>query len=198
MWHGFGPASSMSRSAPTATKARRQTGVALIRWCERQTVSMPPKRKLLASGSRSLCPHRRSTTPPVNPIAFAAISALARRAGQGRSWHVRTSLALTGYWIRQLGRINGMTCPDPAFDEVRDRLEDTLSGFDRLTAVRHAAVMTDTRPRWGAANRSARRACAGLAAVNGIPAASAESECTTSQGVGLIAVRRHGRGVAAQ
>jgi hypothetical protein len=29
--------------------------------------------------------------------AFAAISALARRAGQGVSWHVRTSLALTGY-----------------------------------------------------------------------------------------------------
>jgi hypothetical protein len=52
-----------------------------------------------------------------------------------------------------------MTCPDPGFDEVRDRLEDTPSGFDRLTAVRHAAVMTDTRPRWGAANRSARRMC---------------------------------------
>jgi hypothetical protein len=32
-----------------------------------------------------------------------------------------------------------MTCPDPGFDEVRDRPEDTPSGFGRLTAVPHAA-----------------------------------------------------------
>src|SRR6266540_4262502 len=81
-------------------------------------------------------------------MAFAAMSALARRAEQGGSWHVRTSLAQTGYWLRHLGRIDGMTCPDPGFDEVRDRLEDTPSGFGRLTAVRHAAVMTETPPHW--------------------------------------------------
>jgi crotonobetainyl-CoA:carnitine CoA-transferase CaiB-like acyl-CoA transferase len=81
-------------------------------------------------------------------MAFAAISALVRRAEQGGSWHVRTSLAQTGYWIRQLGRIDGMTCPDPGFEDVTDRLEDTPSGFGRLTAVRHAAVMTDTPPHW--------------------------------------------------
>ena len=33
-------------------------------------------------------------------MAFAAISALARRTGRGGSWHVRASLAQTGYWIR--------------------------------------------------------------------------------------------------
>jgi crotonobetainyl-CoA:carnitine CoA-transferase CaiB-like acyl-CoA transferase len=81
-------------------------------------------------------------------MAFAAISALARRAERGGSWHVQTSLAQTGYWIRQLGRIDGMTCPDPGFDEVADRLEDTPSGFGRLTAVRHSAVMTETPPYW--------------------------------------------------
>jgi crotonobetainyl-CoA:carnitine CoA-transferase CaiB-like acyl-CoA transferase len=81
-------------------------------------------------------------------MAFAAMSALARRAEQGGSWHVRTSLAQTGYWLRHLGRIDGMTCPDPGFDDVRDRLEDTPSGFGRLTAVRHAAVMTETPPHW--------------------------------------------------
>jgi crotonobetainyl-CoA:carnitine CoA-transferase CaiB-like acyl-CoA transferase len=81
-------------------------------------------------------------------MAFAAISALARRAGRGGSWHVRASLAQTGYWIRQLGRIDGLRCRDPGFDEVRDRLEDTPSGFGRLTAVRHAAVMTETPPHW--------------------------------------------------
>src|SRR6516165_3503526 len=81
-------------------------------------------------------------------MAFAAMSALARRAERGGSWHVRTSLAQTGYWFRQLGRGDGLTCSDPGFDEVRDRLEDTPSGFGTLTAVRHAAVMTETPPRW--------------------------------------------------
>src|SRR6266487_834821 len=81
-------------------------------------------------------------------MAFAAMSALARRAERGGNWHVRTSLAQTGYWLRHLGRIDGMTCPDPGFDDVRDRLEDTPSGFGRLTAVRHAAVMTETPPHW--------------------------------------------------
>jgi crotonobetainyl-CoA:carnitine CoA-transferase CaiB-like acyl-CoA transferase len=81
-------------------------------------------------------------------MAFAAISALARRAERGGSWHVRASLAQTGYWFRQLGRADGLTCPDPGFDDVRDRLEDTPSGFGALTAVRHAAVMTVTPPRW--------------------------------------------------
>lgn len=81
-------------------------------------------------------------------MAFAAISALARRTERGGSWHVRTSLAQTGYWFRQLGRADGRTCPDPGFDDVRDCLEDTPSGFGTLTAVRHAAVMTETPPRW--------------------------------------------------
>jgi hypothetical protein len=31
---------------------------------------------------------------------------------------------------------------------VRDRLDDAPSGFGRLTAVRHAADMTETPPRW--------------------------------------------------
>jgi len=81
-------------------------------------------------------------------MAFAAISALARRAQRGGSWHVRVSLAQTGLWLRQLGRLDGLACPDPGFDDVRDRLEETLSGFGRLTAVRHAAVMTQTPPHW--------------------------------------------------
>ncbi len=81
-------------------------------------------------------------------MAFAAISALARRAQRGGSWHVRVSLAQTGLWLRQLGRLDGLACPDPGFDDVRDRLEETVSGFGRLTAVRHAAVMTQTPPHW--------------------------------------------------
>jgi crotonobetainyl-CoA:carnitine CoA-transferase CaiB-like acyl-CoA transferase len=81
-------------------------------------------------------------------MAFAALSALARRAQEGGSWHVRVSLAQTGYWLRQLGRIDGLACADPGFDEVRDRLEDSTSGFGRITATRHAAVMEETPARW--------------------------------------------------
>jgi crotonobetainyl-CoA:carnitine CoA-transferase CaiB-like acyl-CoA transferase len=81
-------------------------------------------------------------------MAFATMSALARRAERGGSWQVRCSLAQTGYWIRQLGRRNGMSCPDPGFEDVRDRLEDTASGFGKLTAVRHAPVMTETQSYW--------------------------------------------------
>jgi crotonobetainyl-CoA:carnitine CoA-transferase CaiB-like acyl-CoA transferase len=81
-------------------------------------------------------------------LAFSAMSALARRAQQGGSWHVRCSLAQTGYWLRQLGRIDGVKCPDPRSADVRDLLDETPSGFGQLTAVRHAASMSETPPRW--------------------------------------------------
>jgi crotonobetainyl-CoA:carnitine CoA-transferase CaiB-like acyl-CoA transferase len=81
-------------------------------------------------------------------LAFAAMAALKRRMEEGGSWHVRLSLAQTGYWLRQLGRIDGMACPDPGLDDVGDCLEETESGFGRLTAVRHAADMSETPPRW--------------------------------------------------
>jgi len=81
-------------------------------------------------------------------MAFGAMTALARRATQGGSWHVRVSLAQTGHWMRGLGRIDGLACPDPGFDDVRDRLEDIESGFGRLTTARHAATMSETPPRW--------------------------------------------------
>src|SRR5262249_45403177 len=81
-------------------------------------------------------------------MAFGAMTALKRRASEGGSWLVRCSLAQTGYWLPGLGRIDGLSCPDIGFDDVADRLEDSASGFGRLTAIRHAAVMSETPPRW--------------------------------------------------
>jgi crotonobetainyl-CoA:carnitine CoA-transferase CaiB-like acyl-CoA transferase len=81
-------------------------------------------------------------------MAFAAMTALARRAERGGSWHVRCSLAQTAYWCRQLGRVDGTDCPDPTREDVKDRLYESESGFGRLTAVRHSAVMPETPPRW--------------------------------------------------
>jgi hypothetical protein len=76
------------------------------------------------------------------------LTALGRRATEGGSWLVRCSLAQTGHWLRGLGRIDGLSAPMPGFDDVADRLEDTPSGFGRLTAVRHSAVLSETPPRW--------------------------------------------------
>ncbi len=81
-------------------------------------------------------------------LAFAVIAALKRQAEEGGSWHVRVALAQTGYWFRQLGRIDGVKCPDPRFDDVGDCMEESMSGFGALTAVRHAAVMSETPTRW--------------------------------------------------
>ncbi|MET0671696.1 MAG: CoA transferase [Xanthobacteraceae bacterium] len=81
-------------------------------------------------------------------MAFAAMSALKRRATEGGSWHVRCSLAQTGVWFRGLGRVDGTACPDLHLWDVQDRLYDSHSGFGRLTAVRHSAVMSETPPRW--------------------------------------------------
>jgi crotonobetainyl-CoA:carnitine CoA-transferase CaiB-like acyl-CoA transferase len=81
-------------------------------------------------------------------MAFAAMSALKRRATEGGSWHVRCSLAQTAQWCRQLGRIEGTSCADPGRESVKDRLYESESGFGRLTAVRHSAVMSETPTRW--------------------------------------------------
>ena len=82
-------------------------------------------------------------------MAFGAMSALARRTREGGSWHVRVSLAQTGLWLRNLGRVDGgLDCADPGIDDVRDRLEETASGFGQLTAVRHAAELSSTPAHW--------------------------------------------------
>ena len=81
-------------------------------------------------------------------IAFAAMTALLRRAREGGSWHARLSLAQTAFWLRSLGRIDGLKAKDPAREEVLDCLEESDSGFGRLSAVRHPATLGETPPRW--------------------------------------------------
>jgi hypothetical protein len=82
-------------------------------------------------------------------MAFGAMTALKRRASEGGSWHVRCSLAQTGHWLRGLGRVEGgLASPNPSFDDVRDLMEDSDSGFGRLTGVRPSGVMSETSMRW--------------------------------------------------
>ncbi|MEM5276750.1 CoA transferase [Cupriavidus taiwanensis] len=82
-------------------------------------------------------------------LAFGAMAALHRRAVEGGSWHVRVSLAQVGQWLRGLGRVpDGLKAPEQKIDDVADLLEAVPSGFGMLTAVRHAAHLSETPARW--------------------------------------------------
>ncbi|HEX3574802.1 MAG TPA: CoA transferase [Rhodopila sp.] len=82
-------------------------------------------------------------------LAFGALTALMRRMQDGGSWHVQVSLARTGRWIRDLGRVtNGLTTSSPTADTIMDLMETTESGWGRLHTVRHAALLAETPARW--------------------------------------------------
>ncbi len=83
-------------------------------------------------------------------LAFGALVALMRRMQEGGSWHVEVSLARTGRWIRDLGRVaDGLTIPAPTAADVAALLETTEApGLGRVQAVRHAAVLGETPVRW--------------------------------------------------
>jgi crotonobetainyl-CoA:carnitine CoA-transferase CaiB-like acyl-CoA transferase len=82
-------------------------------------------------------------------LAFGINAALARRAGEGGSWHVQVSLAQTAHWLRALGRISGgLSMANPSRAAVADMLETGASGFGELTAVRHAARFSTTPAAW--------------------------------------------------
>jgi crotonobetainyl-CoA:carnitine CoA-transferase CaiB-like acyl-CoA transferase len=79
-------------------------------------------------------------------MAYGAQVALAKQASEGGSWHVRVSLAQTAHWLRSLGRVpNGLNVSMPSLDKV---LETTPSGYGRLTAVKHSAILSATPARW--------------------------------------------------
>ena len=79
-------------------------------------------------------------------MAFAVSAALRRQALEGGSWQVRLSLAQTGHWIRNLGRIeNGFAITRP---DRTPYLETAKSGFGELVALRHSAQLARTPMRW--------------------------------------------------
>ena len=82
-------------------------------------------------------------------LACGIMAALHRRVTEGGSWHVQVSLARTGHWIRSLGRIeNGFTVPDQTAADIPDLFETTPSGFGEMTAIRHAAQLSETPAHW--------------------------------------------------
>lgn len=82
-------------------------------------------------------------------MAFGAMMARARQAREGGSWHVQVSLARTGHWLWNLGRLeNGLAAADISREAVLPLLEESPSGFGALSAVRHSAIMSATPAFW--------------------------------------------------
>jgi crotonobetainyl-CoA:carnitine CoA-transferase CaiB-like acyl-CoA transferase len=82
-------------------------------------------------------------------MAFGAMMARARQSREGGSWHVRVSLAQTGRWLWNLGRVaDGFKTEDLKGDAVRPFVEDVPSGFGPLQSVSHAAVLSKTPAFW--------------------------------------------------
>jgi len=79
-------------------------------------------------------------------IAFGAAVALRRQQREGGSWHVRVSLAQTGHWLRQLGRVSEGASAVPA--DPQPYAQTTSSGFGELSAIRHSAQLARTPARW--------------------------------------------------
>jgi CoA-transferase family III len=82
-------------------------------------------------------------------MAFGAMMAKARQWREGGSWHVRVSLAQTGRWIWNLGRVvDGLKIEDLKGEAIRPFSEQVPSGFGSLQAIRHTAQLSQTPAFW--------------------------------------------------
>jgi crotonobetainyl-CoA:carnitine CoA-transferase CaiB-like acyl-CoA transferase len=82
-------------------------------------------------------------------MAFGAMMAKARQSREGGSWHVRVSLAQTGRWIWNFGRVvDGLKTEDLKGEAIRPFVEQMESGFGSLQAIRHTAQLSQTPALW--------------------------------------------------
>jgi crotonobetainyl-CoA:carnitine CoA-transferase CaiB-like acyl-CoA transferase len=82
-------------------------------------------------------------------MAFGAMMAKARQSQEGGSWHVRVSLAQTGRWIWNLGRLpNGLNTEELKGGALAPFVEEAPSGFGRLKAISHSAGLSKTPAFW--------------------------------------------------
>jgi len=81
--------------------------------------------------------------------ALGVLCALARRASEGGSWHVRVSLTRTAMWFMSLPRTDADASPsglDPA--ALAPWLIEMDTAWGRLTRLGPIARMSVTSPRW--------------------------------------------------
>lgn len=84
--------------------------------------------------------------------AFGVMVALARRARQGGSYHVRVSLAQTALWLTGLGRIEPERVSRAPSDLLPDRIRElsirTVTPFGPITHLGPIAKLSETPARW--------------------------------------------------
>ena len=81
--------------------------------------------------------------------ATGAMLARLKQSREGGSWLVRASLAQTGRWIWQQGRVpDGFSTPEPSAAEVEALLETSASPYGEVRAVSHSARLSETPARW--------------------------------------------------
>ncbi|MFV0297499.1 MAG: CoA transferase [Hyphomicrobiaceae bacterium] len=82
-------------------------------------------------------------------MAMGAMRALRRQADEGGSWLVRVSLAQTGEWLWNMGRIeNGLSTPDQKREDVLPLMETCPTPFGTMTAMTHAGRLSETPAHW--------------------------------------------------
>ena len=85
-------------------------------------------------------------------LGFAAMVALGRRAREGGSWLVRTSLAGAGHFIRQHGLLQPSEYANLPAELPDEALKSLLTEHDspigRLTHLKPAIRMSETQPFW--------------------------------------------------
>ena len=82
-------------------------------------------------------------------MATGAMMAKARQAREGGSWLVRVSLAQTGRWLWNLGRLaDGFATEDLKGETIKPFIEEIPSGFGPLQSVRHSTVLSKTPAFW--------------------------------------------------
>ena len=97
-------------------------------------------------------------------MAFGAMMAKARQSREGGSWHVRVSLAQTGRWLWNLGRVaDGFKTEDLKADAVTPFIEECRSGFGPLQSVSHSAATVKNPGVLGAPGDAARQPSAAMA-----------------------------------
>jgi hypothetical protein len=78
--------------------------------------------------------------------------ALGRRAREGGSWLVRTSLATAGHWIREHGLHEPAEYahlpPELPPEELQSLMGEHDSPIGRLTHLAPVVQMSETPPRW--------------------------------------------------
>lgn len=83
-------------------------------------------------------------------LAFGIQAALYRQATQGGSWHVQVSLARVAQWLQSMGQrpVAAAAATAPGGAPLGAYLETLDSGFGRLRAVRHSAVLQGLPGGW--------------------------------------------------